>query len=74
VEIKVSLPREDLMSLARLATSRNEATRDTASKIIREYVAAQQSMHLTAFGAGTRRGFAKLLIKLAYWLAPIGGR
>jgi len=73
MELKVNLPREDLMSLARLATSRNEAMRDTASKIIREYVSAQQSVHLTAFGASMRRGFAKFLIKLAWLIDPIGG-
>lgn len=36
--------------------------------------AAQHRMHLTAFGAGMRRFIARKLIKLAYWLAPFGGK
>lgn len=35
---------------------------------------ANNRMHLTAFGVGMRRLIASHLIKLAYHLAPLGGK
>jgi len=35
---------------------------------------ANKRMHLTAFGVGMRRLIARHLIKLAYRLAPLGGK
>jgi len=41
-EIRIHLPREQLMALSRLATSRGEAVRNTASKIISDYITDYQ--------------------------------
>ncbi len=74
MEIRIRLPREDLMALAKLASSRNQATSVTASEIVRNHIAAEQSVHLTAFGASARAHIAHWLISLAYRILPNGGR
>ena len=36
--------------------------------------AAEQSVHLTAFGYGWRRYWANVLIRFQWWLADVGGK
>ena len=57
MEIRIRLPREDLMALAKLATSRNQAASVTASEIVRNYIVSEQNAHPTIFSGSVAVAF-----------------